>query len=69
MRLIEDFLSRTQQGRCYELKETAEVLAKVSREVVALGIDTSILLVSFPARIQELPGNCAHCVQLECKGG
>lgn len=29
MRLIEDFLSRTQQGRCHELKETAEVLAKV----------------------------------------
>ena len=29
MRLIEDFLSRTQQGRCYELKETADIIAKV----------------------------------------
>ena len=29
MRLIEDFLARTQQGRCYDLKETADVLAKV----------------------------------------
>lgn len=31
VRLIEDFLARTQQGRCYDLKETADVLAKVSR--------------------------------------
>ena len=29
MRLIEDFLARTQQARCYDLKETADVLAKV----------------------------------------
>ena len=30
MRLIEDFLARTQQARCYDLKETADVLAKVT---------------------------------------
>ncbi len=31
VRLIEDFLARTpQQGRCYDFKETADVLAKVS---------------------------------------
>ena len=29
VRLIEDFLARTQQARCYDLKETADVLAKV----------------------------------------
>ena len=29
VRLIEDFLARTQQGRCYDLKETADILAKV----------------------------------------
>ena len=29
VRLIEDFLARTQQGRCHDLKETADVLAKV----------------------------------------
>ena len=27
--MIEDFLARTQQARCYDLKETADVLAKV----------------------------------------
>ncbi len=30
VRLIEDFLARTQQGRCYELRETADILAKVN---------------------------------------
>ncbi|XP_064404239.1 trafficking protein particle complex subunit 3-like [Halichondria panicea] len=29
IRLIEDFLARSQQGRCYDLKETADILAKV----------------------------------------
>lgn len=29
VRLIEDFLARTQQERCHDLKETADVLAKV----------------------------------------
>ena len=30
VRLIEDFFARSQQGRCYDLKETADVLARVS---------------------------------------
>ena len=30
VRLIEDFFARSQQGRCYDFKETADVLAKVS---------------------------------------
>lgn len=29
VRLIEDFFARSQQGRCHDLKETADVLAKV----------------------------------------
>ena len=29
VRLIEDFFARSQQGRCYDLKETADILARV----------------------------------------
>ena len=30
VRLIEDFFARSQQGRCYDFRETADVLARVS---------------------------------------
>ena len=30
VRLIEDFFARSQQGRCYDLKETADILARVT---------------------------------------
>ena len=36
VRLIEDFFARSQQGRCHDLKETADVLAKVGLSVVYL---------------------------------
>jgi len=29
VRIIEDFLARSNQGRCHDLKETADVIAKV----------------------------------------
>ncbi len=39
IRLIEDFLARTQQGRCYDLKETADILAKVRSTPIILNFN------------------------------
>ena len=44
VRLIEDFFARSQQGRCHDLKETADVLAKVG---ISIKCSISISLVHF----------------------
>ena len=42
VRLIEDFFARSQQGRCHDLKETADVLAKVCISIKC-GISISLV--------------------------
>ena len=36
VRLIEDFLARSQVGRCHDFKETADVISRVSKKKMSI---------------------------------
>ncbi len=68
VRLIEDFLSRTQQGRCYELKETAEILAKVRLKMRGATATTLVWCFVFQVGFKNFLGVVPTVANWNAKG-
>lgn len=64
MRLIEDFLAKSNVGRCANFRETADMIAKVSSGYCLMG---SVSLTGYGTigRVQDLPQHLANGDELD----
>ena len=65
MRLVEDFFAKSGTQRCANLRETAETISKVCSRVATRAMRGTLMLISWPDRIQDLPKYHANCHELD----